>query len=108
MKQRAEKIVVVNTTVENEKQALALADLIVRSRLAACVQLLPIRSVYRWKGKVERASEYLLLAKTRASLAGKLVLRIKAHHAYDVPEILVTPVLKGHPPYLAWVKAETE
>ncbi len=100
--------VVVSTTVDNEAAARKLADSIVERRLAACVQCTSVRSIYRWKGTVERADEYLLLAKTRASLADRLSAFIKEHHSYEVPEITVTPIIGGFKAYLDWIQSETE
>jgi periplasmic divalent cation tolerance protein len=56
---------------------------------------------------VEKAGECLFVAKTRAALAGALVRFIRRRHAYEVPEIVVTPILGGHAPYLRWIAAET-
>ncbi|MBN1676760.1 MAG: divalent-cation tolerance protein CutA [Kiritimatiellae bacterium] len=97
---------IVNTTVSDLEQAGVLADEIVEARLAACVQAMPIKSVYRWKGAVEHASEVLLIAKTRAALAGRLTNFIREKHPYEVPEILVTPVVDGLPEYLRWISGE--
>ena len=101
------RYVVVNTTLPNEAAARGMAEKIVDARLAACVQAMPIRSLYRWKGAVESADEILLLAKTRADLAGELLAFIRRNHSYEVPEILVTPVLDGWPDYLRWIGEET-
>jgi len=100
--------VMVSTTVDNEALARELADAIVASRLAACVQYTSVFSTYRWQGAVERADEYLLLAKTRASLADQLSAFIKEHHSYEVPEIIVTPIIGGFKAYLDWISSETE
>lgn len=97
------EFVVVSTTVESRKDAEKLANLVVAERLAACVQVLPIASVYRWKGEVESASEHLLLAKTRRSRTPALMTKIRESHTYDVPEIVVTPIIDGSPDYLAWL-----
>ena len=104
---RTTQFVVVTTTTDSEATARKLARLVVDARLAACVQLFPIHSVYRWKGAVESASEHLLLAKTRQSLAGKLTAFILKNHTYEVPEITVTPILGGLNDYLKWIVAET-
>jgi periplasmic divalent cation tolerance protein len=100
-------VAVVCTAVESEEAARNLARLIVESRLAACVQHFPIRSVYRWKGAVEESAEILLTAKTRGQLAEPLIRFIRGHHSYEVPEILVFPVAGGLAAYLAWVADET-
>ena len=101
------RYVIVTTTVDNEAAAASLANAIVERRLAACVQYAPIRSVYRWKGKVESSSEFRLAAKTRAALAAPLQAFLRASHAYELPEIVVTPIAAGLPAYLAWVENET-
>ncbi len=99
--------VLVTTTVAGVAEARDLAGECVRARLAACVQFLPIASVYRWKGKVESADEQLLLCKTRADMADALVAFIRGRHAYEVPEIVVLPIRSGYTPYLEWIASET-
>ena len=107
MKKRAIRCVVVSTTVDGETKARRLAMLVVKERLAACVQFAPIRSIYRWKGKIESASEYLLLAKTTLATAGRLAIFIRKHHDYELPEITVMPITGGLAGYLDWIGVET-
>ena len=95
------------TTVDSRRRAQALARQIINSRLAACVQTVPIRSVYRWKGYVESAEEFLLIVKTRATLTRSLVDFIRSVHPYELPEIVVTPITGGLKEYLAWIGEET-
>ena len=76
-------------------------------RLAACVNRLPVESVYRWQGAVEEAAEVLLIVKTRRPLLDLLAARVRELHSYDVPELIVLPLVAGWPPYLAWIAAET-
>jgi len=97
----------VSTTLDEEPAAEALAHKIIEARLAACVQRMPIQSVYRWQGAVESAAEYLLLAKTTAARADALVAFVKANHSYEVPEITVAPIVGGLPAYLHWIDTET-
>jgi periplasmic divalent cation tolerance protein len=104
---RGRQIVVVTTTVERRADAQRLARQIVETRLAACVQCAPIRSVYRWKGRVNTASEYQLAAKTPRTRAAALIKFIRKHHPYELPEILVLPVQGGLPAYLKWVATAT-
>jgi len=104
----APRIAIVSTTVGSDADARMLAEWLVGDRLAACVQLVPIQSVYRWKGAIERAPEVLLLAKTRADAADRLVDAIRARHPYELPEILVAPVAHGLQAYMDWVVAETD
>lgn len=97
----------VQTTVATPAQAEQLAAALVEARLAACVQTTPIRSLYRWKGKVEAADEHGVCAKTRAALADRTVAFIRRRHPYEVPEILVTPVTACSADYARWVGEET-
>jgi len=107
MKSRHTAFVVVSTTVDGISGAGRLAQIIVENRLAACVQYRPIRSVYRWKNKIESAEEYLLVAKTRASLANRLVKFIQSVHSYELPEVTVMPITAGLAKYLDWIYDET-
>ncbi len=100
--------VVVSTTVEGDAEADRLADAVVGERLAACVQVVPIRSTYRWQGKVEHASELLLLMKTRQTLVDSLMAFVCERHPYDLPELTVTRLDGGSPDYLRWIEEETE
>jgi len=99
--------VIVQTTMDSTNAADELAAAIVASRLAACVQLVPIRSIYHWQGKVEQADELLLMAKTRRELSDRLGAFIAENHSYEVPEIVTVPIVGGGKPYLAWIDAET-
>lgn len=103
----ASDFVLVSTTVDSKAAADGLARAIVEEKLAACVQCTAIKSTYRWKGEIETADEWLLLAKTRASLGEKLIAFIKESHSYEVPEAVVTPIAGGYPDYLAWIREET-
>jgi len=107
MKRKASALVIVNTTVTTRVEAKKLADAVLESRLAACVQFTPIHSVYRWKGKLESTPEYLVLAKTCASLATDLMAFIKRRHPYEVPEILAAPVSAAYGKYQEWIEKET-
>lgn len=66
----------------------------------------PITSHYRWKGERARATEWLLLCKTTGAQADAVTQSIARTHPYEVPEVLVTPVVGGHPAYLAWIAGE--
>lgn len=98
---------VVTTTIGSDEAAESLAKDIVEARLGACVQIVPIRSVYRWEGEVRVDAEWQCIVKTSATRVDELVAHIKANHTYDVPEVVVTPVIGGNDDYLAWVSEET-
>ena len=79
----------------------------VQKRLAACVQTVPgIRSAYRWKGKIEEMSEFLLLFKTTKKALPGLMKAIKATHPYELPELVAVPVSTGSKEYFAWLDAQ--
>lgn len=108
MQARARDARVVLLTAGSEEQANMIARALVAESLAACVNVIgPIRSTYRWRGAVEEESEYLLLAKTRASLFLSLERRVRELHSYEVPEVLALSPDGGSPPYLAWLMEST-
>lgn len=99
-----EKPLQVLTTVPDRAMADRLASQLVEGRVAACVQVLgPVDSTYRWEGKVERAGEWLLLAKTTESRYPDLEREIAESHPYDTPEIIALPIVAGSASYLAWL-----
>lgn len=99
---------VVMVTTATEAEALSLADQLVAENLAACVQILPIQSIYRWQGAVHRDLEWQLLIKTRITLFEQVRDRLLALHSYEVPEIIALPIIAGSPAYLNWVKEQTQ
>jgi periplasmic divalent cation tolerance protein len=102
---RAGKYVVVLVTCGSRTEAERIAREIVSRRLAACANLLetPVRSVYRWKGRVEKAREFLLLIKTSVRRLASLQAEVERLHSYDVPEFIALPILTGSPAYLRWL-----
>ena len=91
-------------TVPNAETADKLAEALVGERLAACVNVLPpMRSIYRWKGAVERDEEQLCLVKTTAAGFERLRARIVELHPYEVPEVVALPIERGHAAYLDWL-----
>ena len=95
------------TTLPSQEDARHLATMLVEQKLAACVQLVPIESFYRWEGKVQNEGEVLLFIKTRTALFDRTIAAIKAAHPYTVPEIVGWPFSAGHLPYLQWIDAST-
>ena len=81
---------------------------LVERGLVACVNLIPgMRSIYRWRGAVERADEIVMIGKTRKALARDAITAIEAAHPYDTPAIVVLPLDEGSRRYLDWIIAET-
>lgn len=104
-KKSAGKYAVVLVTCGSRAEAQQIARETVSRRLAACANLLqiPLRSVYRWKGKVEKAREFLLLIKTSVARLPALESEVRRLHSYDVPEFIALPIVAGSPKYLAWL-----
>jgi periplasmic divalent cation tolerance protein len=106
-RRKAPEFVEVLVTAGSPAEARRLARALVERRLAACVNLHPIRSVYRWKGKVEEAREVALAVKTTRARFPALRAAVRELHSYEVPCILALPVAEGHAPYLRWVREST-
>lgn len=95
-------------TCADAGEAETIGRMLVEKRLAACVNILPgMRSLYWWRGEVERAEEAVLIAKTRTDLVEELTAAVKAVHGYEVPCVVALPVTGGNPDFLAWIGSET-
>jgi len=100
--------ILVISTLPDREHAEKLARVLIDQKLAACVNILPAAtSVYRWQGKVETASETIVLIKTTMARYPALEAAIKTQHPYELPEIIAVPLVAGLPAYLAWVETET-
>jgi periplasmic divalent cation tolerance protein len=99
--------VMIMTTVKDNEHAKEMAMHLIGGKFAACIQELPIKSHFNWDGKTNSEPEVLLLIKTAADRAEAVVEAIKAKHSYDVPEILISPIIGGFGPYLKWIQDET-
>jgi periplasmic divalent cation tolerance protein len=100
--------VIVLSTFPADQDPIPLAKALIEERLAACVNVLPpMRSVYRWEGKVEQADELQLVIKTSAARMEAVKSRLANLHPYDVPEVLVVPVSDGAHTYLNWIVSST-
>ena len=97
----------VQTSIDDEAKAEAIAEALVTQRLAACVQIAPVRSVYIWKGAVARAEEWMVLVKTRSDLAAEVIEAITDQHPYETPEVVSFPFGRGAPDYFMWIHDST-
>jgi periplasmic divalent cation tolerance protein len=103
-----DKPVLIYATFPSPEGAEAVGQQLVAARLAACVNILPgMTSIYRWEGAVVRESEAVMIIKTRAGLALRVMEMVKAGHSYANPALLVLPILGGSADYLRWLGEET-
>ena len=101
--------IIVLVTCGSEEEALKIANALVESRLAACVNLVaPIRSIYRWEGRMWDEKEWLLIIKTQKNRFEDLEKKIKSLHSYSVPEIVSVPIVEGSSSYLNWISENTK
>lgn len=99
-------VIAVFITAPTKTEADQIAEMLIGTGLAACVQILPqIESVYRWQGAVERQNEVLLIAKTTTGCFSQLEAQVRAIHSYDTPEIVATTLTAASPAYFEWLKA---
>jgi periplasmic divalent cation tolerance protein len=100
---------VVLVTCGSEDEALKIARTLVEEHLAACVNLVsPIRSIYRWEGKIWDEREWLLVIKTQKQRFEELERKVKSLHSYSVPEIIGLPIIEGASSYLEWLLEMTK
>lgn len=96
------------TTTPDKKEAHKISEQIINERLAGCVQISAVESIYRWKGAVQKENEYLCRIKTVQANYGRIESLIKKIHSYEVPEIVSVPVLSGSNEYLEWLDSTVE
>ena len=102
------EMLLVFSNLPDQASAAKLAAVLIEQRLAACVNVqAPCTSVYRWQGKVETATEVPVFIKTTRERYPALEAAIRAHHPYELPEIIAVPLVAGLPAYLEWVHTET-
>jgi periplasmic divalent cation tolerance protein len=108
LKKSAEQVLVILVTTENQEEAVRIGEEMVNAKLAACANIIAgIQSIYRWKGKVVKAEEVLLILKSTKSRYRALEKAVRAIHTYETPEIIALPVKEGLDQYIGWVKSET-
>lgn len=101
------KFIAVYITARDMKEAEKLSDILLEQRLIACANIMPIRSAYWWRGKIEKHGEYLIIAKSKQRLMKKIIATVKKHHSYTVPCVNALPILEGNPDFLKWIDEQT-
>lgn len=99
---------VVLVTAPSEAQARRLARKLLNSKQAACVNFVPIDSMFVWRGVIQEEEETLMIIKTRADAFDGLMSSIKEAHTHEMPEIIGMPVVLGSREYLNWIDREVE
>lgn len=99
---------VVLVTASSVEEAEKIANALVEAKLAACVSILPIHSIYTWQGQRCKEQEWQLLIKTDLSLFSNLENKVRELHSYEVPEIIALPVFAGSLPYLQWISQQVD
>jgi periplasmic divalent cation tolerance protein len=108
MKASGRKVLVVLITTSNRREGGRIAEALVKNKLAACATLLTsVTSIFRWKGRVQKSREALLIVKTSMRRYPALESFVRSMHSYEVPEIVALSVQQGLRPYLEWVQKET-
>ena len=103
------QFIVVLVTCGSEEEALKIAHSLVEERIAGCVNLVsPVRSIYRWEGKIWDEKEWILIIKTQRERFEELEKKVKSIHSYSVPEIVGLPIVEGASPYLKWLEEMTK
>ncbi|OGX16292.1 MAG: hypothetical protein A2166_04015 [Omnitrophica WOR_2 bacterium RBG_13_41_10] len=96
--------IVIFVTVPDKKQARQIANKLIKTKLAACVNIIPgVESLFSWKGKIDSAKELLLVIKSEKSKLPKIIKTVKSLHSYEVPEIIALPIIAGNKEYLRWI-----
>lgn len=97
---------VVLVTASSQQEAEVIASALVEEKLAACISMFPIHSIYTWKGQVNTDQEWQLVIKTDLAEFSALEAKIRQLHSYEVPEIIALPIIAGSQPYLAWISEQ--
>ena len=101
--------IVLFITTADAEEAQRIADVLLKARKAACVNIVPrVSSSFWWQGEPERAEESMLIVKTEAAALDDIIDLVKQHHSYDVPEIIALPIIGGNPDYLDWIGNEVK
>jgi len=104
----ADDAIFVLTQMPDHAAAHALALVLLKGRLAACVSIgAPVESLYHWRGRIETGREVPVTIKTRKARYAEVEAALRAGHPYELPEIVAVPIVHGFEPYLDWIAAET-
>lgn len=100
-----DNLIATMVTCGSEEEAQRIAALLIEKHLAACVNIVPVRSIYEWQGKVEDQQEWLMIIKTEKSLFNDIKTIIEANHSYETPEIIAMDISMASDDYANWIKS---
>lgn len=96
-------------TAKDREEATKIAGMLLKERLAGCVNIVPeIHSFYWWKGRIASHKESLLIAKAPGRNVKKIIAAVKKHHSYSVPCVNALPIIEGNPDYFRWLEDSTK
>ena len=99
---------IVYITAGNMENASQIARELVSRRLAACVNIFPITSIYRWKGNIEDSNEFGMIVKTKTDRVKEIEKRVKQLHSYEVPCVIEFKIGEGSAEYLKWIEESVD
>lgn len=101
------KYIMITTTFDSINEAENVINILLEKRLVSCAQILNISSNYHWKGKIEKANEYLVQMKSKSNLYNEIENEILKLHSYETPQIVCYDIVNGYKEYLNWIAEET-
>jgi len=103
------EFIIVYITAKDRNEAKKIGAALVKERLAACVNIINgMSSIYRWQGKIEKANEVVVIAKSRKSLIRKVIKRVTEMHSYTCPCVVAFPIIDGNKDFLKWIGENTK
>lgn len=106
MSEEIQQYGVILVTAASKSEAETIARSLITSKLAACVTLFPVQSIYTWQNEIEQSEEWQLIIKSHLDRFSELEAKICDLHSYDVPEIIAIPIIAGSHPYLHWISQQ--
>jgi len=108
MNENTESVVLIVTAADAE-EARRIAEVLLKQRKAASVNIVPgVNSLFWWRGKIDSAEENLLIVKTKTPLLNEVIKLVKENHSYEIPQIIALPIVGGNQDYLAWIDGEVK
>ncbi len=99
---------IVYITAANLEEAHKIGKTLVDERLAACVNIFPIQSIFRWKEKIDEANEFGMIVKTKSNKIKEIEQRVKELHSYEIPCVVSFRMDEGSDDYLEWIEESVE